>query len=103
MEDLETPTPSLKSFDLETGLQENERKKRMSKKEKSPAGPTITTTGKPQLMMQPLGKLMKLVRGRLPFTLGVVVIVNRSVLNEYIYTRVQKFNHTSYSLQNIPP
>ena len=61
MEDLETPTPSLKSFDLETGKQEEaSRLKRQHRKEKSPSPASAASTvasSKPQMMMQPQGKI----------------------------------------------
>ena len=74
MEDLETPTPSLKSFDLETGKAEFETKNRhhhqrsmmsssrqqqQQKDSKSSPGNSSLTTGnggRTQLMMQPQGK-----------------------------------------------
>ena len=66
MEDLETPTPSLKSFDLETGKAEFETKNRhhqrmmssrnQQQKDKSSPGNSSTTGRTTQLMMQPQGK-----------------------------------------------
>ena len=66
MEDLETPTPSLKSFDLETGKQEEaSRLKRQHRKEKSPSPASAASTvasSKPQMMMQPQGKVTLVLR-----------------------------------------